>query len=338
MDMKFSIIIPVRSINDFLKENIFHLKQLTYSNFEVTIVTDVLEGFEFGDNRFNELESGKIGPGAKRNLGAKKATGDVFAFLDDDAYPTPKWLNEAYEIFKDENIYALGGPAVTPEDVSFREKCSGAILKSTLASAGTAYRHTPSAERKVKDYPSVNLFVRKGAFEKVGGYNESFWPGEDTKLCLDLINAYNRPFQYSPKPVVFHHRRNVFKPHLKQISRYGKHRGQFARIFPETSRRLSFFIPSLFVVGLLTGPVLFIFSPLLWYLYFFTVGVYMVLLLIESTKISKENKILKMGFYAGVGIFLTHLVYGLNFIHGFLIKPKLQLRPIDKTTGKYLGG
>jgi glycosyltransferase involved in cell wall biosynthesis len=336
--MKFSVIIPVRTINDFVKENISHLKQLNYQDFEVLVVTDTKEQYDFGDSRFFLFDSGKVGPGEKRNLAAQKANGDVLAFLDDDAYPSPNWLTEAETIFNDPQVYALGGPAITPLDAKFLEKCSGKILESHLTSAGTRYRHTPMSTKEISDYPSVNLFVRKEAFNKVGGYPIEFWPGEDTKLCLDLVKTYKKPFLYSPKPLVYHHRRNVFIPHLKQISRYGRHRGQFARIFPETSRLPSFFAPSAFVLGLFFGPFICVLVPTLWYLYLTVLIAYLLLIKVEVFKVFKTEKDLKLAFYTGWGIFLTHAVYGINFIHGLLIKPKLKLRGVDASSGNYLGG
>lgn len=336
---KFSIIIPVRTINDFIRENIAHLKQLEYQNFEVIIITDAKEQYDFEDARFKLLDSGKVGPGEKRNLGAKHATGEILAFLDDDAYPAPTWLTEAEEIFfKDPKVYALGGPAVTPLDAKFKEKCSGKILESYLTSAGTRYRHTPMSPRKITDYPSVNLFVRKTAFDAVGGYPIEFWPGEDTKLCLDLVTNAGYPFNYSPKPLVYHHRRNIFVPHLKQISRYGRHRGQFARIFPETSRLPSYFVPSAFVLGLVFGPFISAALPVLWFIYGLCLTAYLTLLLAETTKAYLAERHLKLALCVGLGIFLTHVVYGFNFIHGLLIKPKLKLRGVDKKTGNYIGG
>lgn len=336
--MKFSIIIPVRTINDFIKENISHLKQLEYRNFEVIIITDQKERYDFGDDRFILLESGAVGPGEKRNIGAKHATGEILAFLDDDAYPAPSWLTEASIIFEDPNIYALGGPALTPKDAKFKEKCSGKILESYLTSAGTKYRHTPMPARKIYDYPSVNLFVRKEAFEKIGGYPAEFWPGEDTKLCLDLVKTHGKPFEYSPKPIVYHHRRDVFIPHLKQISRYGRHRGQFARIFPETSRLPSYFVPSAFVLGLVFGPFICAALPVLWFFYGLCLTAYLTLILAETTKAYLAERDLKLALCVSLGIFLTHVVYGFNFIHGLLIKPKLKLRGVDKKTGNYTGG
>ncbi|MFA5775978.1 MAG: glycosyltransferase family 2 protein [Patescibacteria group bacterium] len=336
--MKFSIIITIRAINNFLLESITNLKKLNYQNFEVLITTDSKEQYEFNDSRFSLICPGKTAPGEKRNFSACMASGDVLVFLDDDAYPTPNWLNEAATIFSDPQVYALGGPAITPPDAKLLEKCSGKILESWLTSAGTKYRHVPLRGKQIVDYPSVNLFVRKEAFEKVGGFLADFWPGEDTKLCLDLVKTYGRPFLYSPKPVVYHHRRNVFIPHLKQISRYGRHRGQFARIFPETSRLPSYFAPSAFVLGLFLGPFICVVIPLLWYFYGVCVTAYLALLTLEIFKVFMVERHLKLALYTGLGIFLTHVVYGLNFIHGLLIKPKLQLRGVDAKSGNYIGG
>ena len=47
-NLKFSIIIPVRRINDFMRENISYLKKLEYKNFEVIIVVDFEEDYDFG--------------------------------------------------------------------------------------------------------------------------------------------------------------------------------------------------------------------------------------------------------------------------------------------------
>lgn len=336
---KFSIIIPVRSINNFLKENITHLKKLNYDSFEVLIILDNEEAFDLdGDTRFKLLAVGPKGPGEKRNIGASAATGNILVFLDDDAYPKSDWLQKADHIFSNEDIYALGAPGVTPLNANFLEKSSGYVFESYLAGADATCRYTPQTHKLVNDYPTVNLFVKKNSFMAVGGFNTEFWPGEDTKLCLDLVKYHKKSFLYSPIPIVYHHRRTLFVPHLKQISRYGTHRGQFARIYPETSRVPSYFVPSLFVLGIVLGPLVSFLLPTLWYLYIPIVTLYMVLLFVESLRASlKEKNILVLPFVA-LGIFLTHLVYGTNFVNGFIKRPKLQLRGIDKTTGNYLGG
>ena len=335
--MKFSIIIPVREINSYLEENILALKSLDYKNFEVIIITDETSDYDFEDERFQIVVSGSKSPGEKRNLGASKATGDVLAFLDDDAYPREDWLIEAAKIFREIDTYAVGGPSLTPPKVSFLEKVSGYILESPLTSAGTSIRHKIGKETEIEDWPTVNLLVVKQAFNEVGGFDSKFWPGEDTKLCLDLINKYKKPFLYAPEVVVYHHRRKLFLPFLKQISRFGKHRGHFAKIFPKTSLKISYFVPSMFLLFLIVGAVLSFTLPYIKYVYFGSLGIYLIFLLYEFSKVSVFHS-LKAGFLTIIGIFSTHVVYGLNFIIGLIFKPKLKLRKIDKETGNYLGG
>lgn len=338
--VKFSVIIATRKVSDFLKESISAIKGLNYNLFEVLIVTDAYEHFDFeGDTRFTMLDSqGDGNPGLKRNIAAAKAKGDILVFLDDDAYPTATWLTEAANIFKDPRVFALGGPAITPINPSILEQASGYILKSTLSSGGTTYRHTPKKERQIDDYPTVNLFVRKTAFEQIGGFGTEFWPGEDTKLCLDLVKLYGRKFLYSPKPIVYHHRRKVFIPHLKQISRYGKHRGQYARVFPETSRVPSYFVPSLFVIGLVFGPAtLYIYKPL-FFIYSTVICSYLILVAIESAKAVFETKKPVLLFYVSLGIILTHIVYGINFVAGYIKRPRFIPKAVDQKSGNYSEG
>ena len=127
-------------------------------------------------------------------------------------------------------------------------------------------------------------------------------------------------------------------PHLKQVSRYGRHRGQFAKIFPETSRVPSYFVPLFFVAGLFIGPLAAVFVPQLWVMYFVVLAVYLLLLLIESVNIFITELSLKAAIYFMVGIFWTHVVYGVNFLIGLVKKPKFVPKKVDFKTGKYLEG
>lgn len=339
--MKISVILVGRQVNDYLKECLTHLKKIRYYDFEVIIVLDEAVNINFGNMQdvFKIIASGPVGPGEKRNIAAAQAKGEILAFIDDDAYPDAHWLRSAANIFEEKkDLYAIGGPGVTPPDVPFEEMLSGKIMESYLASGGTSYRHRQAEEREVDDWPTMNLFVRKSAFDAVGGFNVNFWPGEDTKLCLDLIKMYKKKFLYSPEPLVYHHRRKLFKDHLKQISRYGKHRGWFARVFPKNSRKFAYFIPALFVLGLVFGFIFSIFFPFLMYSYVLTIFVYLTMVFTEAQRVSIDTKDFRSFKYIFFGFILTNVYYGYNFISGFLFKPKLKLRNIDELTGNYNQG
>jgi len=138
---------------------------------------------------------------------------------------------------------------VTPHGVSWQEEASGWASASPIGAGPYTYRFLPGKKQSVDDYPSMNLAVRKTDFKRVGGYDSNFWPGEDTKLCLDLTHKLNKKIIYEPKSLVYHHRRPILLPHLKQNGNYGLHRGFFARILPKTSLRPIYFLPSAILIG-----------------------------------------------------------------------------------------
>src|SRR6516162_3315272 len=117
-----------------------------------------------------------------------------------------------------------------------------------------SYRYVPQAQREVDDFPSVNLLVRRDVFEAAGGFNSKYWPGEDTKLCLKITKDLALKIIYDPAIFAWHHRRELFRGHLKQSTNYALHRGFFAKIYPETSLRPSYFIPSAFTFNCLVAP------------------------------------------------------------------------------------
>jgi len=327
---KFSIIIPVKRLNKYIKETIPKIVSQTYKNFEIIILPDSKTLEKFPKTKIIPTWP-KTGPADKRDIGAKMAKGEILAFLDDDSYPDRNWLAKADGIFtEDKKISAVCGPALTPKDNNLRQKAGGYVWSSWLGSGGAGtYRCTISPRREVDDYPTVNFLVGKKDFLKVGGFDSHFWPGEDTKLCYDLIYKLGKKIIYDPTVLVYHHRREVFGPHLRQISRYAIHRGHFARIFPRTSFRLGYLMPTLFVLGLIGGPILIflleIFSlcaisiPLFLF-YLFSIFVYISLLLITAAQVYLKEKSLTLALLVPPSILVTHLIYGTLFIKGFLTK------------------
>lgn len=314
---KVSIIIPVKEINDYIRQAMEYYAKLDYDNYEILIFPDHPSEEEFPRTRI--IPSGEVGPADKRDMALTYAEGEIFAFIDDDAYPRADWLKNAVRYFENPDVGAVGGPAVTAPEDNVWQQASGKIYESFLCSGGYVYRYLPKAEREVDDLPSVNLIVRRDIFERVGGYDSNYYPGEDTKLCLDIVES-GRKIIYSPDVLVYHHRRRVFRQHLKQATNYAKHRGYFAKALPKTSCKPAYFIPSLFVLGLLGGPILSYFIPILWYFYFAVIVLYLVLL---AASIRKTGSF-QVWILTFAGIIATHIGYGLMFIRGLCAKELLR--------------
>ena len=314
---KVSIIIPVKEINDYIRQAMEHYAVLDYNDFEILIFPDQASDEQFANTRI--IPSGDVGPADKRDMALQYAKGEIFAFIDDDAYPREDWLKNAVRHFDDPSVGAVGGPAVTASEDDIYQQASGKIYESFLCSGSYTYRYLPKAERETDDLPSVNLIVRRDVFEKIGGYDSNYYPGEDTKLCLDIIES-GMKIIYSPDVLVYHHRRRVFRQHLKQATNYAKHRGYFAKALPKTSCKPAYFIPSLFVCGLVIGPVLSYFVPVLWYFYFSVILLYLILLVCSIRKAGSVSVWILTFF----GIIATHIGYGLMFIRGLCSKELLR--------------
>lgn len=327
-----SIIIPTEEITDYIRESIEHINKQSYRNFEILIFSSKENSEEFENTRIVIDPSLAGKPAEKRDQALEYAKGEILAFIDDDAYPSQGWLAHAVVYFDDPKAAAVGGPGVTPPSDSLLQKASGWVSATWLGGGPEAsYRFTPQRKREVDDYPSMNLLVRKSDFKAVGGFDSHYWPGEDTKLCLDFTKKLGKKIIYDPHVLVFHHRRPLFIPHLKQNGRYGLHRGHFARILPETSRRVGYFIPSLFTLGFFLGPFLVLvtrpfhisFAQLLYSLYLISINVYLFLLFLTTLSVAIRSRDIRLGLLMIPGIFLTHIWYGIQFVRGFL-SPKLK--------------
>jgi GT2 family glycosyltransferase len=286
------------------------------NDWELIIVPNNADQNEWEDDkRVSLIPSGRVGPADKRDQAAQIAKGEILVFLDDDSYPQSDLLSIATKYFDDDLVSAIGGPAITPESDSYWQKVSGAVFLSRLT-GGNPERYTPTGQAKqVDDWPSVNFMVRKSDFLEVGGFDSPYWPGEDTHLCLKLVQK-TKKIVYAPELIVWHHRRSGLLRHMKQVGAYGLHRGYFARRLPETSLKAKYFAPS--AVFLLFAAS--IFSTLLpkfpRNLIYVGLVVYLVGIVIGSISIAKLTTV-RIAAAALPFIALTHLSYGCKFLQGF---------------------
>jgi cellulose synthase/poly-beta-1,6-N-acetylglucosamine synthase-like glycosyltransferase len=310
-DQLISIIIPCKEIDVYTKQCVEFCKKLEYGNFEILLLPDDKIEYSVNKERVRVIPTGSVIPGKKRNIGITNAKGKLCAFIDSDAFPRKDWLRNCVKYFADPSVAGVGGPGITPEQEDPMKKASGYVLSSFMVgSISSRYK----AERiyQSDDIHSCNFIAQKKALDEVGGWNEKYWPGEDTLLCLALRKHGMKLIEASDV-VVYHHRRPLLIPHLKQISRFGLHRGFFAKTFPDNSLKLSYATPSLLVISLLIG----LFSSLISVLCFniLVLGIIMYLALSGIAAVIEIKKV-KLTFLVWLGIITTHVVYGISFLVG----------------------
>ena len=314
MNPRVSIIIPCKEIGGYARESIEHCLKLDYPDFEIMVLPDAESTLNL--SRVKIIPTGPVGPAEKRDLAASKAEGEFLAFIDDDAYPDKLWLKKAMKHFQDMDIAAVGGPGITPETDGLRQKASGLVLSSRIGSGANSFRNTPRQQMEIDDCPSCNFIIRKSVFQQVGGFDTHFWPGEDTKLCLEVTKKLKKRIIYDPEVLVYHHRRKLFKPHLKQVWNYAIHRGYFAKKLPQTSRRIFYFLPSVFLLGIILGTIASFLNPILRLVFLSALALYLLLTLITSF----ESRSMKVAPLVFLGVIATHLTYGAGFLKGLFAR------------------
>ena len=109
-----------------------------------------------------------------RNLGAKRAKGHLLVFLDSDCIVPEDWLKNATVYMENPEVVVWGGPPVPPKTASWVQKAWFQMVDN------------PYETREVDWIGSVDLFVEKKWFERVGGFNDAMLTCEDVDLCYKI--------------------------------------------------------------------------------------------------------------------------------------------------------
>jgi GT2 family glycosyltransferase len=112
----------------------------------------------------NEERSGLSGA---RNTGVRHATGEIVAFLDDDALPEPAWLENLAAAFADPSVVGAGGVAL-PEWV---DGPSPRWLPPEMHwVVGCSYVGLPTGVAEIRNPIGANMAFRRDPLVAAGGF------------------------------------------------------------------------------------------------------------------------------------------------------------------------
>jgi glycosyltransferase involved in cell wall biosynthesis len=153
--------------------------------------------------------TGRPGLSGARNTGLGRASGDVVAFLDDDAQAAPDWLERLSGGYGPEEVVGVGG-AVLP---SWEAGRPGWLPPEFDWVVGCSYTGLPREPGPVRNLIGANMSFRREVFELVGGFTEGLGRlgarplgCEETELAIRI--RQRRPdarLRYDPAAVVYHH-------------------------------------------------------------------------------------------------------------------------------------
>lgn len=204
------------------------LTRLEYPSFEVIVVNDgstdttARIAREFG---FHLISTNGCGLSSARNMGLAAASGQIVAYIDDDAYPDPHWLTYLAATFLNGPYVGVGGPNIHPPTDGWISEC--------VANAPGGPVHVLLSDRDAEHLPGCNMAFDRAALLAVGGFDPQFrTAGDDVDVCWRLQQRGGK-LGFSPAAVVWHHRRNSIRAYVKQQSGYGRAEALLERKWPE---------------------------------------------------------------------------------------------------------
>ena len=322
--MLFSLIIPVYNRPDEVDELLESLIHSTYKEkFEIVLVEDgstvdckkVVD--KYGDRlNLSYYYKKNSGPGDSRNFGMKMAKGDYFIIFDSDCIIPTQYLTEVDKALKQNYVNCFGGPDKALDSFSDIQKAINFAMTSFLTTGGIR----GGSEKIDKFQPrSFNMGLSRKAFEASKGFG-NIHPGEDPDLSIRLWNL-GFETKLFPNAYVYHKRRIDWEKFSIQVNKFGKARPILNSWYPKYSK-LTFFFPSVFIIGFFTSIVLlFIFNfDYLLQLYFFY---FFVLFLVSSY----QNRSVKIGYLSIIAVWKQFYGYGLGFIKSYYKVIILKQKP-----------
>lgn len=212
--MKVSVVICTYSLEiyDAFTEAVESVLTQTYDDVELIVVVDGNQSLydrivEDYDSVTVHLNKKNVGLSESRNRGVERASGDVIAFLDDDAVADKRWVEELVSVYENRDAIAVGGkmvgqwvagkPSFLPEEFYWL--------------VGVTHRGFAEPGQEVRNTFGSNISFRREVFEEIGEFDPELGrrgslniQAEETIFCVRMRKQYGHGVVYNPDAVVAH--------------------------------------------------------------------------------------------------------------------------------------
>lgn len=212
--MKVSVVVCTYSHDTYepFTETVESVLSQTYDNVELIVVVDGNESLydrivDAYDSLTVHLNDENVGLSESRNRGVELASGDVIAFIDDDAVADQRWIEELVSVYENRNAVAVGGkmvgdwvagkPSFLPEEFYWL--------------VGVTHKGFADPGEEVRNTFGSNISFRREVFEEVGEFDPELGrrgslniQAEETIFCIQMRERYGHGVVYNPDAVVAH--------------------------------------------------------------------------------------------------------------------------------------
>ncbi|SFR47094.1 glucosyl-dolichyl phosphate glucuronosyltransferase [Halorubrum sodomense] len=216
--MKVSVVVCTYTLDmyEHFQEAADSVLAQTYDDVELVVVVDgtpevyerVVEDYGDRGDTVIACNDENVGLLASRNRGAELASGDVVAFIDDDAVADETWAERLVRAYEEEDAIAAGGK-MTPEWIAGKPSFLPEEFYWLVGVTHRGFAHGPG---EVRNTFGSNISFRADVFEELGGFDidiggrkgDKNLQGGETELCARMREEYGQGVWYDPEAEVAH--------------------------------------------------------------------------------------------------------------------------------------
>src|SRR5579872_914980 len=214
--LSFSIVVATHNRADQIMATLNSLlRQNTRCDFEIIVVdnnsSDATSATVRGLDGVRYVFEGQLGSSFARNAGIERSSGEIVAFVDDDATVAPDWLEElqrVYERFPD--AWCVGGKIVLDLPEKRPSWFDPSITRLTGYLSGLDLGEEIVRLRYPEELYAANFSLARTAIARVGAFlprlgrrGSLLLSGEDTEMCWPIQRAGGGVF-YNGRAVATH--------------------------------------------------------------------------------------------------------------------------------------
>ena len=225
---KISVVVCTFNGSRTIRECLEGIGKLRYPNYETIVVDDGSTdgaGDIAAEYDVRLVRTENQGLSAARNLGWQSATGEIVAYIDDDARPDPDWLIYLAAAFLKEDYAGVGGPNIPIPDDGDTANC--------VANSPGGPAQVLLSDCEAEHIPGCNMAFRRSWLEAINGFDPQFrQAGDDVDVCWRTRERGGK-LGFSSAAMVWHHYRRTVRAYWKQQMGYGKAEAMLERKWPE---------------------------------------------------------------------------------------------------------
>jgi hypothetical protein len=212
-----------------IRDTMEGLARLDYPAVEVIVVNDgstdatpaIVAEYPFA----RLISTPNRGLSAARNTGWQEASGEIVAYIDDDAWPDPHWLQYLAWRFMTGDWVGVGGPNIAPP--------GDGPIADCVANAPGGPVQVLISDIEAEHVPGCNMAFRREALAAIDGFDVRYRAaGDDVDLCWRLQERGGR-IGFHAGAMDWHHRRNSLSMYWNQQKGYGKAEALLEEKWPE---------------------------------------------------------------------------------------------------------